>query len=60
MLKNLKTLVFVVISCASAIFAQEDLFQIKKVDFISKGKTKESALKKNISDINYKIGRAHV
>mgnify|MGYP002730628734 FL=1 len=54
MLKNLKTLVFVVISCASAIFAQEDLFQIKKVDFISKGKTKESALKKNISDINYK------
>lgn len=46
MLKNLKTLVFVVISCASAIFAQEDLFQIKKVDFISKGKTKESALKK--------------
>uniref|UniRef100_UPI00280B9772 hypothetical protein n=1 Tax=uncultured Treponema sp. TaxID=162155 RepID=UPI00280B9772 len=55
MLKNLKKiLVFVVLSCASAVFAQEELFQIKKVDFISKGKTKESALRKNISDINYK------
>lgn len=54
MLKNLKkTLIFVVLSCASAVFAQEELFQIKKVDFISKGKTKESALKRNITDINY-------
>lgn len=56
MLKNLKTLVFVVISCASAIFAQEDLFQIKKVDFISKGKTKESALKKKY--FRYKLQKS--
>ncbi|MGN0730009.1 hypothetical protein [Treponema sp.] len=52
--RNIKKFIFVFALSCTSVFAQEELYKISKVDFISKGKTQENALRKNISDINYK------